>query len=107
MRGPRAPSSRHSRPAAPSSIGPISPLRATGHRGQNQGDKNLRWTGEAVPVEFRVLGTFEIADDGVTRGLSAGGELTVLALLVLNAGRIVSADTLIDASWGENPPANP
>ncbi len=58
-------------------------------------------------MEFRLLGTFELAVDGVTRTLSAGGELTVLAFLLLNAGRVVPADALIDAAWGDRPPANP
>jgi DNA-binding SARP family transcriptional activator len=59
-------------------------------------------------VEFRILGPLEVAHGGTVRALAAGGgELTVLALLVLNAGRIVAADALIDASWGERPPANP
>ncbi len=58
-------------------------------------------------MEFRVLGTFEIADDDGRRDLAVGGELAVLVLLLLNAGRVVPAEALIDASWGERPPANP
>ncbi|HEX8345916.1 MAG TPA: BTAD domain-containing putative transcriptional regulator [Actinoplanes sp.] len=58
-------------------------------------------------MEFRVLGTFEIADDDGRRDLAVGGELAVLVLLLLNAGRVVTAEALIDASLGERPPANP
>jgi predicted ATPase/DNA-binding SARP family transcriptional activator len=61
-----------------------------------------------VAVEMRVLGAFEVADGGgAVLPAPASGELTVLALLALNAGRVVPADTLIDASWGDRPPANP
>ena len=58
-------------------------------------------------MEFRVLGPFHVVEDGGARQLGATGELAVLALLVLNPGRVVTADTLIDALWPENPPGNP
>ncbi|HEU4425380.1 MAG TPA: BTAD domain-containing putative transcriptional regulator, partial [Pilimelia sp.] len=58
-------------------------------------------------MEFRVLGPFHVVVDGRARELPATAELAVLALLVLNAGRVVTAETLIDALWPENPPANP
>lgn len=54
-----------------------------------------------------MLGAFEVVHEGETRALAAGSELAVLALLVLNAGRVVPADALIDAAWGDRPPANP
>ena len=58
-------------------------------------------------MDFRLLGPFHVEVDGRTRELPATAELAVLALLVLNAGRVVTAETLIDALWPENPPANP
>src|SRR5215212_1103995 len=55
-------------------------------------------------MDFRVLGPLEVAgDDG---GLELGGlkQRSVLAMLVLNAGEVVSKDRLVDALWGASPP---
>jgi predicted ATPase/DNA-binding SARP family transcriptional activator len=57
-------------------------------------------------VEFRILGPLELVVDGQVRSLPAGAERAVLELLLLNAGRIVPAGTLVDALWGENLPRN-
>jgi DNA-binding SARP family transcriptional activator len=56
-------------------------------------------------VEFRLLGPLEVLRDG--RPVSLGGQKprAVLAILLLNANRVVSADRLIDALWGESPPS--
>jgi DNA-binding SARP family transcriptional activator len=54
--------------------------------------------------EFRILGPLEVSDE--TGQLLLGGQKqkTVLAVLLLNAGHVVSTDTLLDALWGEQPP---
>src|SRR5436190_13030739 len=54
--------------------------------------------------EFRILGPLEAADE--TGPLLLGGQKqrAVLALLLLDANRVVAVDRLIDALWGENPP---
>ena len=54
--------------------------------------------------EFRILGPLEVSDE--TGPLLLGGlkQRAVLALLLLDAGRVVSVDRLIDALWGEQPP---
>jgi DNA-binding SARP family transcriptional activator len=54
--------------------------------------------------DFRILGPLEVSDE--TGALLLGGlkQRAVLALLLLEPGRIVSVDRLIDALWGENPP---
>jgi DNA-binding SARP family transcriptional activator len=57
-------------------------------------------------VEFRILGPLELIVDGRVRTLPAGAERAVLELLLLNAGRVVPASTLVDALWGEDLPAN-
>lgn len=57
-------------------------------------------------MEFRILGPLEIVVEGPVRTLPAGGERAVLELLLLNAGRVVPASTLVDALWGEDLPAN-
>jgi predicted ATPase/DNA-binding SARP family transcriptional activator len=57
-------------------------------------------------MRFRILGPLEIAGDDALRTLPAGAERAVLVLLLLSAGRVVPADTLVDALWGEDLPAN-
>jgi DNA-binding SARP family transcriptional activator len=54
--------------------------------------------------EFRILGALEVSDE--TGPLLLGGQKqrAVLAMLLLEPGRIVSVDRLIDALWGEQPP---
>ena len=54
--------------------------------------------------EFKILGPLEAADE--TGPLLLGGQKqrAVLALLLLEAGRVVSQDRLIDALWSEAPP---
>jgi DNA-binding SARP family transcriptional activator len=55
-------------------------------------------------MEFRILGPLEVCDG--ERALSLGGpkQRTVLALLVLGVGEVLSTDRLIDEIWGERPP---
>src|SRR5687768_6835096 len=55
-------------------------------------------------VEFRILGPLEVVDDGHPVRLGGRNQRALLALLLLNAGEVVSTDRLIDALWGENPP---
>jgi YVTN family beta-propeller protein len=54
-------------------------------------------------MDYRILGPLEVRDGG--RSLRLGGEKqrAVLALLLLYAGEVVSADRLIDELWGERP----
>ena len=54
--------------------------------------------------DFRILGPLEVSDE--TGAFLLGGlkQRAVLALLLLEPGRTVSVDRLIDALWGENPP---
>jgi serine/threonine protein kinase/WD40 repeat protein/DNA-binding winged helix-turn-helix (wHTH) protein len=58
----------------------------------------------ASALEFRVLGPLGVAAAG--RPLSLGGrkQRLVLALLLLEANRVVSVDRLIDRVWGDEPP---
>jgi DNA-binding SARP family transcriptional activator len=56
-------------------------------------------------VEFRILGPVEVIQGG--QACAVGGPRTrgVLALLLLNANRVVSADRLAEALWPELGPA--
>ncbi|HYX76952.1 MAG TPA: BTAD domain-containing putative transcriptional regulator, partial [Gaiellaceae bacterium] len=56
------------------------------------------------PLEFRILGPFEVARDERVLAIPAGKPRALLALLVLRRGEVVSVDTLVDELWGETPP---
>jgi predicted ATPase/DNA-binding SARP family transcriptional activator len=55
-------------------------------------------------VELRVLGPIEIVADGRPVPLAAFKQRQLLAALAINESRPCSADSLIDALWGETPP---
>ena len=56
-------------------------------------------------VEFRVLGTLEVLDNGGHPVELRGTKLrTLLAALLLRAGQPVSADRLVDVLWGDDTP---
>jgi YVTN family beta-propeller protein len=56
-------------------------------------------------MEFRILGPVEVWKDGRPVSFGRGKQRAVLALLVLDANRIVSSDRLIDQLWNGQPPA--
>ena len=56
-------------------------------------------------LDFRILGPLEVWDDDEERPLGGTKQRAVLAILLLDAGRVVSTDRLIDLLWGERPPA--
>jgi DNA-binding SARP family transcriptional activator len=56
--------------------------------------------------EFRILGPFEAREDGHVLEVGPGKRSALLAFLLLDAGEVVSTDRLIDALWGESPPAS-
>ena len=57
-------------------------------------------------LEFRILGPLEAIDGD--RALTPVGAIqrALLAILLLHANRVVSADQLIDQLWGEQPPSS-
>jgi predicted ATPase/DNA-binding SARP family transcriptional activator len=55
-------------------------------------------------VEFRILGSVEVADGGRVRDLGGLRERTLLARLLLAAGQVVSADRLAEDLWAGRPP---
>ena len=56
-------------------------------------------------MEFRALGDLQVVQEGQALALGAHQQRAVLAILVLSAGEVVSADRLVEALWGERPPA--
>jgi DNA-binding SARP family transcriptional activator/Tfp pilus assembly protein PilF len=56
-------------------------------------------------VEFRILGPIELHGDGGPVPLRAGLERSLLALLLLDGGRLVTRERIIEALWDE-PPAS-
>jgi DNA-binding SARP family transcriptional activator/ABC-type branched-subunit amino acid transport system substrate-binding protein/sugar lactone lactonase YvrE len=57
-------------------------------------------------LDFLLLGPLEVRDDGRPVHLGGVRQRSVLAILLLHAGRVVPADTLIDELWGDAPPAD-
>ena len=56
-------------------------------------------------LEFRILGPMEVWNDSEQLQIRGAKQRAVLALLLLEAGRVVSSDRLIDLLWAEQPPA--
>jgi DNA-binding SARP family transcriptional activator len=55
-------------------------------------------------MEFRILGPLEVGGDGEPIELGGVKQRSLLAMLLLHAGEVVSTDRLIDALWGGSPP---
>ncbi|NBH03400.1 BTAD domain-containing putative transcriptional regulator, partial [Amycolatopsis sp. SID8362] len=58
-------------------------------------------------VELRVLGTVEVVAGGARLDVGPARQRDVLAALLLDAGRAVPVDRLIDRVWGDRPPRQP
>lgn len=52
-----------------------------------------------------MLGPLEVAADGQVLDLAGPRQRAVLAVLLVDVGRVVSVDRLIDQLWGDEPPA--
>jgi DNA-binding SARP family transcriptional activator len=59
-----------------------------------------------MPLEFRVLGPLEVRRDGVALPLGGTKGRSLLAALLIDVGRAVSTDALIDALWPRKAPAD-
>lgn len=55
-------------------------------------------------LRFGVLGPLEVTRDGVSIDLGPRKQRAVLAILLLNANRVVPTSRLIDDLWGDAPP---
>src|SRR5205814_264295 len=59
----------------------------------------------AAMTEFRLLGPLEVVDDaGADVPLPVGKPRALLARLLLDAGRVVAVETLVDAIWPDPVP---
>jgi predicted ATPase/DNA-binding SARP family transcriptional activator len=56
-------------------------------------------------VDFGILGPLEVRFEGAVLPIGGPRQRAVLARLLVDLGRVVSADALLDAVWGEEPPA--
>ena len=56
---------------------------------------------------FSVLGALEVRRVGRPVPLTSGRQRAVLAALLMGCGQPVSVDRLVDAAWGQHPPAHP
>jgi DNA-binding SARP family transcriptional activator/energy-coupling factor transporter ATP-binding protein EcfA2 len=55
-------------------------------------------------MEFRILGPLEVVVDDRSVDLGGFKQRAVLAILLLNAGRVVSSSRLINELWSDRPP---
>ena len=58
-----------------------------------------------MQLEFRILGPLEVHRPGAPISLGGPRQRAVLAILLLNANRVVSIDRLADELYGGEPPA--
>ena len=59
-----------------------------------------------MDVHLKLLGPLEVWDGIAPRKIGGAKERTLLVLLALHAGGVVSVDAIADALWGDDPPAS-
>jgi DNA-binding SARP family transcriptional activator len=57
-----------------------------------------------VSLDFRILGPLEVEDDRGPVALGGQQQRALLTVLLLEAGRVVATDRLVDLLWGEGAP---
>ena len=55
-------------------------------------------------LRFRVLGPLEVERDGVSVEVAGQRQRAVLALMLVNANRVVASERMVAELWGEEPP---
>ena len=58
-------------------------------------------------MRIALLGPVELSQDGQRIRLNGSKQLALLALLALNADRLLSADHIVDALWADDEPGDP
>jgi DNA-binding SARP family transcriptional activator/class 3 adenylate cyclase len=61
-------------------------------------------TARVAGWDFRILGPLEVSNNGEPVALGGPRVRSVLALLLVHAGEVVSSDRLVTELWGEEPP---
>ena len=56
-------------------------------------------------MEFRILGSLEVVEGGRSLALPSGHQRALLALLLVNANRVLTPDRIADELWGDELPA--
>ncbi len=59
-----------------------------------------------MTLEISILGPFEVSRAGRRVELGPPQQRALLALLALRPGSIVPLDAIVDALWGDDPPAS-
>jgi len=59
-----------------------------------------------LALTFRILGPLEVREDGRELPIGSGRQRALLALLLVHANELVSADRLIEELWSGRPPAS-
>jgi DNA-binding SARP family transcriptional activator len=59
-----------------------------------------------LKVEYRILGPLQVSVDGEPAELGGPRQRALLGVLLSRAGLTVSRDALVDALWGDDPPAS-
>src|SRR3990170_2281419 len=80
--------------------GPDNPLT----RARERFDRLVRRGTFAQVLDFRILGPLEVRDGEDALHLGGSKQRGVLAILLLSANEVVSADRLVDKLWGDSPP---
>ena len=62
------------------------------------------WKVGRPQMEFRLLGPLEVVEHERVLVLGGVKQRSLLAVLMLHANEVVSADRLIDELWGQTPP---
>src|SRR3954449_1795320 len=55
-------------------------------------------------MDFRILGPLEVVGDDGPLALGGAKQRALLALLLLQEGKTISTDRLVDELWGASPP---
>ena len=55
-------------------------------------------------VQYAILGRLEVTDEGRRLDIGTRRQRQLLAVLLVEANRVVSLDRLIDELWGDTPP---
>ncbi len=70
-------------------------------------DEEAPGPGGETGVQFRILGSIEVATTGGRRVTIEGRRARMaLAMLLVQRNQLVSADALLDGLWGDEPPAH-